>query len=82
MPVDLIIIIAAFIVTWLVFMLVLNVLKATLKTAITIAAIVLALQLLFGIGPQDLWQQIIELPRLVFPQPEEPPPPYRGDRAF
>jgi type IV secretory pathway TrbL component len=68
MSLNLILIIAALIVSWLVFTALLNVLKTTLKTAISIAAIVLALQLVFGIGPQQLWQQIIELPQ-TFLQP-------------
>jgi hypothetical protein len=68
MSLNLILIIAALIVSWLVFTALLNLLKTTLKTAFSIAAIVLVLQLVFGIGPQQLWQQIIELPQ-TFLQP-------------
>ncbi|WP_448571608.1 hypothetical protein [Trichothermofontia sp.] len=35
--------------------------KTTLTTAITIALLVLALQLLFGITPQTVWQQVQQL---------------------
>ena len=66
MSLNLILLIAALIVSWLVFTALLNVVKTTLKTAISIAAIVLVLQLVFGIGPQQLWQQIIELPQTFF----------------
>ncbi|MFB2919286.1 MULTISPECIES: hypothetical protein [Aerosakkonema] len=63
MPIDLIIWIAAIVVAGLVFTLLLKVVKATIKTAITIAIIVLILQLFFGIGPNQLWQQIIYIPQ-------------------
>jgi hypothetical protein len=39
--------------------------KASIGTAILIAAVVLILQLFFGIGPQDLWQQITQLPQTI-----------------
>lgn len=63
MPIDLIIWIAAIVVAGLVFTLLVKVVKATIKTAITIAIIVLILQLCFGIGPNQLWQQIIYIPQ-------------------
>lgn len=53
-----ILLIAALIVSFLVFTWLVRVVKATIKTAILIALIVLALQLLFGIGPTDLWEQV------------------------
>ncbi|MBD2538255.1 hypothetical protein [Coleofasciculus sp. FACHB-SPT36] len=65
MPVDLIILIAALIVSWLVFTLLIKVVKASIGTAILIAAVVLVLQLFFGIDPQDLWQQITQLPQTI-----------------
>ncbi|MBE9177642.1 hypothetical protein IQ268_03495 [Oculatella sp. LEGE 06141] len=55
---DWIILIAALVVSFLVFTLLIRVVKATIGTAIAIAAIVLVLQLVFGIGPGDLWEQI------------------------
>ncbi len=66
MSVDLIILIAAIFVAWLVFTWLVKVVKASISTAITIAVIVLILQLVFGIGPQELWQQILDLPQMLF----------------
>lgn len=65
MPTDLVILLAALIVSWLVFTALIKIVKTTVSTAIAIAAIVLVLQLVFGINPQDLWQQIITLPQTV-----------------
>lgn len=66
MPLELIISVAALIVAGLVFTWLLKVVKATLSTAISIAIIVLILQLAFGIGPQKLGQQIIQIPQAVW----------------
>ncbi|MGA9382082.1 MAG: hypothetical protein WBV73_25255 [Phormidium sp.] len=71
MPVQLIVLIAALIVTFLVFTWLIKVVKATLQTALTIAIIVLILQLIFGIGPTQLWQKITELPQLIWQQPNQ-----------
>ena len=68
MSLNLITLLAALIVSWLVFTALINLLKTTLKTAVSIAAVVLVLQLAFGIGPQQLWQQLIELPQTVLQQ--------------
>lgn len=65
MSLNLITLIAAVIVSWLVFTALVKLLKTTLQTALTVAAIVLLLQLVFGIGPQQLWQQIIQLPETL-----------------
>ncbi len=56
MPTDILILIAALIMSWLVFTALIKVVKTTVST-IAIAAIVLGLQLVFGINPQD-WHQI------------------------
>ncbi len=74
MSVDLIILIAAIFVAWLVFTWLVKVVKASISTAITIAVIVLILQLVFGIGPQELWRQILNLPQMLFDEetPENP----------
>ncbi|MCL1463125.1 hypothetical protein [Argonema galeatum] len=66
MSLSLIISIAAIIVSGLVFTWLFKVVKATLSTAISIAIIVLILQLAFGIAPQELWQQIIHIPQTVW----------------
>ncbi|PPS46079.1 hypothetical protein B1A85_01010 [Chroococcidiopsis sp. TS-821] len=65
MPIDLIILIAALIVAWLVFTALIRVVKTTLSTALTIAAIVLILQIGFGVQPQQLWQQLVQLPQII-----------------
>lgn len=69
MPAELIILIAALIVTFLVFIWLIKVAKATIQTALTIAIIILILQLVFGIGPSQLWQKITEIPQLIWQQP-------------
>lgn len=63
MPPELIIFIAALVVSWLIFTALVKILKTTVTTAIGVAILVLALQLLFGIGPNDLWQQMLHLPQ-------------------
>lgn len=65
MPLEAIAIIAAIIVSWLVFTALVRILKTTLTTAFTVAAIVLVMQLLFGIGPQKIWQEIVRLPESI-----------------
>jgi hypothetical protein len=50
--------IGAIVVTVLVFTWLIKVVKATLKTALLVAGILLALQLIFGIGPVTIWQTI------------------------
>ncbi|MEG4803234.1 hypothetical protein QUB63_11205 [Microcoleus sp. ARI1-B5] len=65
MPIELIILIASLLVSWLVFNWAFKVLKASIGTAIAIAAIVLAMQLLFGIGPTQLFQHITHLPQTL-----------------
>lgn len=64
--IQIILLIAALVVSWLVFTLLINIVQTTVKTAITIAAIVLVLQLVFGIGPQALLDQITMLPQTVW----------------
>ncbi|MBE9228420.1 hypothetical protein IQ264_23650 [Phormidium sp. LEGE 05292] len=71
MPIELIVLIAALIVTFLVFTWLIKVVKATIQTALTIALLVLILQIVFGIGPNQVWQKIIELPQLIWQQPNQ-----------
>ena len=61
MSAELIIFVAALVVSVLLFTWLLRVAKSTLRTAVVIAGIVLLLQLLFGIGPQDLFQEVVRL---------------------
>lgn len=56
---DWILLIAALIVAFLIFTWLLKVVKATISTALTVAFIVLLVQLFFGIGPGDLWNQTV-----------------------
>ena len=66
MSVEIITLIAALVVSWLVFTALLKIVKTTASTAIAIAAIILALQIIFGIDLQDLWQQLVELPQAIW----------------
>lgn len=66
MTIQIIILIAAIVVSWLAFTTLLKVLKTTITTAITIAVILLILQIIFGITYLDLWQQITSLPVTIW----------------
>ena len=66
MSLELIVLLAALIVSWLVFNWAIKVLKASIGTAVAIAAIVLVLQLAFGIGPNQLWDYTIHLPQTLW----------------
>lgn len=66
MTIQIIILIAAIVVSWLAFTALLKVLKTTVATAITIAVIILILQILFGITYLDLWEQIVQFPQYLW----------------
>ncbi|AFY49975.1 hypothetical protein Nos7524_4214 [Nostoc sp. PCC 7524] len=53
------------ILAWIVFVIVWKVLKATITNAITVAAILILLNIGFGITPQDIWDQIMRLLQTV-----------------
>ncbi len=55
--------IGAIVVAWLLFTWLWRVIKLSLTTALTIAVIVFILQFAFGISPEKLWQEIINLPQ-------------------
>jgi hypothetical protein len=55
------IVVASLLVAFFVFAWLLKVVKATIGTALAIAAVVLGLQLFFGVGPDELWLQITQL---------------------
>lgn len=57
---NLVLLLAAIIVSFLVFTWLVKVVKATIGTAIVIA-LVLVVLVLFGFGPQDLWNQLNDL---------------------
>lgn len=63
MSAQLILVIAALILSWLVFTWLIKIVKTTVSTAIGVAAIVLVLQLFFGIGPQAILDTIVNLPQ-------------------
>jgi hypothetical protein len=58
---NLILVVAAIVISVLVFTWLIKVVKATLSTALLIAAIVLVLQFVFGIGADRLLQQLWQL---------------------
>jgi type IV secretory pathway TrbL component len=55
---ELAIVIGAILISLLVFTWLLKIARATFRTAILVALILLVLQLVFGIGPQALWEQM------------------------
>ncbi|NEQ33164.1 MAG: hypothetical protein F6K04_19565 [Leptolyngbya sp. SIO4C5] len=55
---ELVVIVGAFAVSVLAFLWLIRVVKATLKTALLVAVILLGLQIFFGIGPGTIWQQL------------------------
>ena len=59
---EIIAIIVGIIITWLVFTWAIQVLKTSISTAIAIAVVLLILQLVFGVGYREIWQ---ELERLI-----------------
>jgi hypothetical protein len=52
--------IATLIVAWIVFIILWKLLKATVSSALTIAAILILLNIGFGITPQDIWHHIMQ----------------------
>ncbi|XHU95753.1 MAG: hypothetical protein JJP05_08790 [cyanobacterium endosymbiont of Rhopalodia gibba] len=65
MPINLIVLVASLLITWLVFNWTTKVLKASITTAFMIIVIVMALQMTLGISPQQLWNQILSLPKII-----------------
>lgn len=58
---NLILVAAAIVISVLVFTWLIKVVKATVTTALVIAAIVFALHFIFGIGPDKVVEQIVQL---------------------
>jgi hypothetical protein len=70
--VEIVVVIGAIAVSVLVFIGLIRIVKATLKTALTVAAVLLVLQLFFGIGPVAIWETIqawLPLPASKAPSP-------------
>jgi ABC-type multidrug transport system permease subunit len=63
---NLLLLIAALVISVLVFTWLIKVVKATITTAILIAILVLALQLVFGIGPDQVWDQVVQVPQFLW----------------
>jgi hypothetical protein len=61
MSAELVLLVAALVVSFLLLTWLLRVVKATLRTALALAGIALLLQLLFGIGPGDLGEAVSQL---------------------
>jgi hypothetical protein len=57
------------ILAWIVFVIVWKVLKATITNALTIAAILVLLNIGFGITPQDIWHQIMQFAKTLSQAP-------------
>jgi uncharacterized protein YacL len=64
MPTNIILLIAALIVALFIFRALLNVTKTVISTAITIFVVVVILSV-FGFTPQDLMQEIKNLPQII-----------------
>jgi len=62
---SIILLIAAILVAWLVFTALLKILKDVVPTTIAVLFILFILQLIFGIKPEELWQEIRTLPQTI-----------------
>jgi F0F1-type ATP synthase membrane subunit a len=71
---DLVILIAAILVAIAVFTWLLRVVKATLNTALSIAVVVLITQLVFGIGPGELFAYLQQFWQAIWNSLFGPPP--------
>ncbi|MDJ0649059.1 MAG: hypothetical protein QNJ60_10175 [Xenococcaceae cyanobacterium MO_188.B19] len=61
MSLELITIAAGLVITWLLFTAIIKILKTSITTALTIAAILLLIQIIFGVRYQEVWQEFEEL---------------------
>ncbi|MBG1242287.1 hypothetical protein [Nostoc sp. NZL] len=57
--------IATLIVAWIIFIILWKLLKATVSNALTIAAILILLNISFGITPQDIWHHITQFTQTI-----------------
>ncbi|MGD2181937.1 hypothetical protein [Lusitaniella coriacea] len=62
---NLIVLITALLIAWLVFTGLVNILKASVKTALSVAVIVLVAQIVLGVRPQELWQQLVQFGQIL-----------------
>ncbi|MBF2029937.1 MAG: hypothetical protein IGS48_24810 [Oscillatoriales cyanobacterium C42_A2020_001] len=63
---NLVLLIAAIAISFLVFTWLIKVVRATIGTAIMIAILVLGLQIVFGIGPAQVWQQVSQFLQTIW----------------
>lgn len=91
MTIQLILIVAALAIAWLIFTWLINVIKTTVQTAVLIAVLVLVLQVGFVISPQQIFNTLVGLPQQLWqmvtggesdpiPQKLPPPPPVPSRR--
>jgi hypothetical protein len=66
MPMQLILLVAAIAVSWLLFTALVKILKTTVSTALMVAAVFLIAQLGFGVKPLELWTEVTTLPQTLF----------------
>ena len=64
-PMDLIIVIAAILIAWLIFTWSIKVLKASITTALGIAIIALILQIFLGVGLEEVWQKLVQFSQTI-----------------
>ncbi|MEM8641082.1 MAG: hypothetical protein AAGG51_20055 [Cyanobacteria bacterium P01_G01_bin.54] len=62
---EIILLIAACLIAWGVFTWLVKVVKASVQTALIIAFVLVVIQVGFGIGPRQLWEQISNLPQTI-----------------
>lgn len=65
MSIQIVAIVAALVIAWLIFLWSVNVVKTSIGTAFKIAIILLVLQLVFAISPQEIGRTILDLPRTL-----------------
>lgn len=63
---EIVLLLAAMLIAWGVFAWLVKVLKASVQMAFGVAVVLVIIQVVFGIGPQQFWQQITNLPQTIF----------------
>ncbi len=58
--------IAALLVSWFVFTGLVRLLKVAVGTAIKIAAVLFIIQIFFGIGPETIWERLMQFSSQIF----------------
>lgn len=62
---ELILLIGALIVAWLLFTGLVNIVKTTAKTAFTITLVFIVLYFIWGVNPRELWEVVRNLPEIL-----------------